>query len=100
MILLIHLWIILNGQKPVWLVGTGHTLALGSTCHGGESIMPDSSVSYRTRLSPWVVVRLLPRAQRIVVGRFYRRSDADGHLALLRRLTPRGAFVVVFDLGE
>lgn len=54
---------------------------------------------YQTRLNPWIVVRLLPGFQRIVVGRFRNRSDADGHLVVLRRLIPTAAFVVVFDVG-
>jgi hypothetical protein len=35
--------------------------------------------------------------QRIVVGRFRSRSDADGHLACLRQLIPNASFVVFFD---
>jgi hypothetical protein len=54
---------------------------------------------YRDRLNPWAVVRLLPCCQRIVVGRFRNRSDADGHLQVLRRLIPQAAFVVLFDMG-
>ncbi len=37
-------------------------------------------MTYSKRLSPWVIVRLLPNMQRIVVGRFRTRSDAEGHL--------------------
>ena len=52
---------------------------------------------YRARLNPWVIVRLLPNMQRIIVGRFRSRSDADGHLQCLRQLIPQASFVVVFD---
>ncbi|MEB3884303.1 hypothetical protein [Lyngbya sp. CCY1209] len=54
-------------------------------------------MSYRDSLYTWSVVRLLPDMRRITVGRFWKRSDADGHLGLLRRLIPWGRFVVVFD---
>lgn len=56
-------------------------------------------LTYQQRLNPWVVVRLLPRCQRVVVGRFHSRSDADGHLQVLRRLVPRAMYIVVFDLN-
>lgn len=52
------------------------------------------------RLSPWVIVRLLPNMQRVVVGRFRRRCDAEGHLQALRRLLPDAQMIVVFDVEE
>jgi hypothetical protein len=52
---------------------------------------------YRERLNPWVLVRLLPNMQRITVGQFRNRSDADGHLEILRRLIPNAKFVVMFN---
>lgn len=52
---------------------------------------------YKQRLNPWVLVRLLPNMQRITVGQFRNRSDADGHLAILSRLIPNAKFVVVFN---
>jgi hypothetical protein len=55
-------------------------------------------VTYRGRLTPWAIARLLPNMQRIIVGRFRSRSDADGHLQCLRQLIPHASFVVVFDL--
>ncbi|MFE4107981.1 hypothetical protein [Almyronema epifaneia] len=55
---------------------------------------------YRERLNPWVIVRLLPKCQRITVGRFRNRSDADGHLRQLRRLIPQALFVVIFDVSN
>ena len=54
----------------------------------------------KKRLSPWIIVRLLPNMQRVTVGRFRRRSDADGHLQILQRLIPRAEMVVVFDVEE
>jgi hypothetical protein len=55
---------------------------------------------YQERLSPWLIVRLLPNFQRIVVGRFRSWSDADGHLRILKQLIPGAKLIVVFDPGE
>jgi hypothetical protein len=52
---------------------------------------------YKQRLNPWALVRLLPNMQRITVGQFRNRSDADGHLEILRRLIPQAKFVVMFN---
>jgi hypothetical protein len=38
--------------------------------------------------------------QRVTVGRFRTRSDADGHLQILQRLIPTAEMVVVFDVEE
>jgi len=54
-------------------------------------------MSYRDSLNCWLVVRLLPNLQRKVVARCRTRSDADGHLRVLRRLMPDAEFTVVFD---
>ncbi len=55
-------------------------------------------MTYRERLDFWAVVRLLPTQQWVVVARFHRRSDADGHCEFLRRSMPSIRFQVVFDL--
>jgi hypothetical protein len=52
---------------------------------------------YKERLYPWAIARLFPNMQRSIVGRFRSRSDADGHLRLIRQLIPNGQFVVIFD---
>lgn len=52
---------------------------------------------YTERLNPWALVRLLPNMQRVIVGQFRNRSDADGHLEILRRLIPHAKFVVMFN---
>ena len=54
----------------------------------------------KKRLSLWIIVRLLPNMQRVTVGRFRTRSDADGHLQILQRLIPTAEMVVVFDVEE
>ena len=57
-------------------------------------------MTYAERLYPWAIIRLLPRMQRVVVGRYRNRSDAEGHLRALKRLMPDGEFVIIFDLPE
>ncbi len=52
---------------------------------------------YKERLYPWAIARLFPNLQSSIVGRFRNRSDADGHLQILRQLIPDGQFVVIFD---
>lgn len=54
-------------------------------------------MTYRDRLHHWIVVRLLLEMQRAVVGRFYRRSDAEGHLRYLRLRDRDAEYVVMFD---
>jgi hypothetical protein len=43
-------------------------------------------------------VRQLPNMQRLVVARFYRRSDADGYIQILRRLLPEMNHEIVLDV--
>ncbi|AOX01155.1 hypothetical protein BJP34_18430 [Moorena producens PAL-8-15-08-1] len=57
-------------------------------------------MSYSERLHPWVIVRLLPKMQRVIVARFRNRSDAEGHLWALKRLMPEAKFIIIFDLGK
>ncbi|NEP35699.1 MULTISPECIES: hypothetical protein [unclassified Moorena] len=57
-------------------------------------------MTYSQRLYPWAVVRLLPKMQRVVVGRFRNRSDAEGHMQALKRLMPDDKFIIVFDIGQ
>ncbi|AOY81627.1 hypothetical protein BJP36_18635 [Moorena producens JHB] len=57
-------------------------------------------MSYSERLHPWVIVRLLPKMQRVIVARFRNRSDAEGHLQALKRLMPDAKFIIIFDLGK
>ncbi len=52
---------------------------------------------YRERLNPWVLVRLLPNMQRVIVGQYRNRSDADDHLEIIRRLMPNAEFVLMFN---
>lgn len=54
-------------------------------------------MTYRERLAHWAVVRLLPNFQRVVIGRFRSRADADGHAIRLRQLIPNTKIIVLFD---
>lgn len=62
-----------------------------------ESTLKSQAIAYKERLNPWAITRLLPDMQRVTVARFRSRSDADGHVQLLRQLIPDGSFTVVFD---
>jgi len=57
-------------------------------------------MTYEERLKHWALVRLLPTQQWVVVGRFHRRSDAEGHCQFLQHRMPNESFKVVFDLPE
>ncbi|MEG3896948.1 MULTISPECIES: hypothetical protein [unclassified Microcoleus] len=52
---------------------------------------------YKDRLNKWLVVRLLPNMQRITVAHFFRHSDADSYLRIVRQLIPNAQFVIVFN---
>ncbi|MBD2302703.1 hypothetical protein [Nostoc sp. FACHB-190] len=56
-------------------------------------------MTYLERLNPWCIVRLLPNMQNQIVARFRRRSDAEAHLQVLRRLIPSAKFTIIFDVG-
>jgi hypothetical protein len=55
---------------------------------------------YKQRLNSWIIVRLLPKLQRSVVGGFRSWSDADGQIRILRQLLPEARLIVVFDPGD
>ncbi|NJK69816.1 MAG: hypothetical protein HC849_20870 [Oscillatoriales cyanobacterium RU_3_3] len=55
---------------------------------------------YKQRLNAWIIVRLLPNLQRIVVGRCRSRSHADGQMSILRQLLPEASLIVAFDPGD
>lgn len=63
-------------------------------------LQPASLNGYQAKLHPWCIVRLLPKMQRIVVGRFRKSNDADDHARSLRKLIPQGQFIVMFDPGD
>jgi hypothetical protein len=51
----------------------------------------------RAFLNRWIVVRLLPKMQRIVIARFCTQTDAEDYLKIVRQLIPDGEFLVMFD---
>jgi len=55
-------------------------------------------MTYSDRLKHWAIVRLLPKMQRVVIERFRRRVDAEGHLQFLQQCIPTATFIVVFDV--
>lgn len=62
-----------------------------------DSVSSSDAIAYKKRLSSWAVARLLPDTQQEIIARFRNRSDAEGHLRLLRQLTPNVSLMVVFD---
>ncbi|MDY6785601.1 MAG: hypothetical protein SW833_24125 [Cyanobacteriota bacterium] len=56
--------------------------------------------TYREKLQPWCIIRLLPNLQRVTVARFTRRNDAEAHLLALRRLMPDTNHCLVFATQE
>ncbi len=82
---------IIMSQKPAPIFWPGQRW-LHPKLNGDKLIM-----SYRDSLNSWLVVRLLPKMQQKVVARCRTRSDADGHLQVLRRLMPDAEFTVLFD---
>ena len=57
-----------------------------------------SAIAYQKRLYPWAIAKLMPNMQQAIVGRFRRRSDADGHLLCLRQLMPQVRLVIELTL--
>ncbi len=62
-----------------------------------DSVSSSDAIAYKKRLSSWAVARLLPDTQQEIIARFRNQSDAEGHLRLLRQLTPNVSLMVVFD---
>lgn len=54
-------------------------------------------MSYFEQLYPWCIVRSLPNLRQLIVARFRRRSDAEAHLRVIRRLIPHVTYQIVFD---
>ena len=55
-------------------------------------------MAYKDRLKPWAVVRQRSNFQWLIIARYKSRSDADGHLLLLRQRVPNVEVKVVFDV--
>jgi hypothetical protein len=57
-------------------------------------------MAYKDSLKPWAVARLGANLQWTSIARYKSRSDADGHLSLLRQRVSDLEFKVVFDLPD
>jgi hypothetical protein len=55
-------------------------------------------MTYLERLTPWCIIRPFPNMRTLIVGRFRRRVDAEGHLRILKQIMPNVPFEVVFDV--
>jgi hypothetical protein len=55
-------------------------------------------MNYLERLNPWCIIRPFPNMRTLIVGRFRRRVDAEGHLRILKQIMPSVRFEVVFDV--
>ncbi|BAY45472.1 hypothetical protein SAMD00079811_30750 [Scytonema sp. HK-05] len=56
-------------------------------------------MTYLEKLNPWCIVRLQPNMQHHIVARFRRRSDAEAHLQVLRRLIPNVNLTLIFNVA-
>lgn len=55
------------------------------------------TASYRDRLQHWALVKHPESGQPQVVGRFHKRTDAEGHLSFMKRYAIGASFSVIFD---
>ena len=55
-------------------------------------------MTYNTQLYPWCIIRPFPNMRTQIVGRFRRRSDAEGHLQILKRMIPNVSYEIMFDI--
>jgi hypothetical protein len=55
-------------------------------------------MTYLERLNPWCIIRLFPNMRTLIVGRFRRRVDAEGHLRILKQMIPSVPYEIVFDV--
>ena len=55
---------------------------------------------YSDRLKRWVVVRLSANLQHTDLARFYKFSDAEGYMRVMRQLEPQTRFEIMFDPGK
>ncbi len=56
-------------------------------------------MNYKDKLNPWCIIRPISSVQMRIVGRFRRRSDAEGHLQILKRMMPNVPFEIMFDIA-
>ena len=54
-------------------------------------------MSYSDQLRPWVVYRLLPNCQRLMMERFRKRNNAEDYVRVIRQMQPQAQFEIVFE---
>jgi hypothetical protein len=54
-------------------------------------------MSYSDQLCPWVVYRLLPNCQRLMMERFRKRNNAEDYVRVIRQMQPHAQFEIVFE---
>ena len=57
-------------------------------------------MTYQKKLSPWIIVRTQPEQQPITVGRYRRRTDAEGHVRVLKQMIPDIELAIIFESGR
>lgn len=63
-------------------------------------ISPHKIMPYSDQLSPWVVYRLLPNCQRILMERFRKRNNAEDYANVLKQMHPTIELVIVFEIDQ
>jgi hypothetical protein len=53
---------------------------------------------YSDQLLPWVVYRLLPNFQRILLERFRKRNNAEDYARVLKQIQPQFDLVILFEI--
>ncbi|MBW4464721.1 MAG: hypothetical protein KME07_04685 [Pegethrix bostrychoides GSE-TBD4-15B] len=53
---------------------------------------------YSDQLSPWVVYRLLPNFQRILLERFRKRNNAEDYARVLKQIQPQIELAILFEM--
>jgi len=55
-------------------------------------------MTYKEKLQPWCIIRNLPDMRSTFIARFRSRSDAQGHMQLLRANNPTTSYQVIFNV--
>lgn len=55
-------------------------------------------MTYKEKLQPWCIIRNLPDMSSTFIARFRSRSDANGHMQLLRANNPTTSYQVIFNV--
>lgn len=55
-------------------------------------------MSHHNPIHPWCLIRLLPNMQRVIIGRFPKRTEAEAHQRLLQQMLPHLRYAIVFEV--